>query len=670
MPRPINLLMTDRQRDLENYQTAPTLVNDAVPRIVELPGLLSAPQDESLAKIDGTALAPSCPAPLATAISDVKPISLDDIKPGSRIDDFEVIGLLGRGAFGAVYLARQVSLERHVALKVTAWQGGEGRKMARLEHENIVQVFSETAFDSRTRLLCMQYVSGPTLQAVLDELAECLPSERNGRKLLETIDRLVQRPAEFDPAAMRNRELLTQLDWVETVCWIGTRLAEALDYAHSHGVIHRDIKPGNIMLNQYGRPLLVDFNLAFQPLDASANKDHLGGTLAYMAPEHLEAFASHAEGPAQAIAQAADIYSLGVVLYQAASGSLPFTQTPGGKTRSEVLRALAAQRRELPPPLPAAQPRALDQVIARCMHPDPTQRFGSGRELSGALEGCRHYHAAEKAMPDVGRMRAAVMRHPALWLFVLALTPHIVASIINIIYNDIRIIHHLDNDAQKQVFPLIVLCYDLIGYFGGIVLALRVVLPVARAWPLAAGRLPGDRQQIDAARRIAATWPFWAGVIACLCWMPGGIVFPLALSVFGPLPLDAWAHLLISFVLSGLIAATYSMYFVEWITLCVTYPELWCDRQGFRATAAAELRSVPVYLRLLQVMAILIPLSGALLMVFTGVQDAAFRYLVASLIFLGVVGVPLALFTTGLLFQALAALAGSNETTSQPRGRR
>jgi serine/threonine protein kinase len=83
---------------------------------------------------------------------------------------------------------------------------------------------------------------------------------------------------------MRNRELLAKFDWVETVCWLGTRLAEALDFAHGHGVIHRDIKPGNIMLNQYGRPLLVDFNLALQQFDASAGDDHFGGTLAYMAP--------------------------------------------------------------------------------------------------------------------------------------------------------------------------------------------------------------------------------------------------------------------------------------------------------------------------------------------------------------------------------------------------
>ena len=647
--------------------TGPTLA------IAQLSGLLSLPQGESMVEPGGTGLAPSCPAVLATAFSD-KLISIDDVKPGTRIDDFEIISLLGRGAFGAVYLARQISLERQVALKITAWQGGEGRKMARLEHENIVQVFSETVFDSRTRLLCMQYVSGPTLQAVLDELAD-LPAAGSGQRLLDAVDRLVDRPTAFDPAAMRNRELLAGLDWVETVCWIGARLAEALDYAHSRGVIHRDIKPGNIMLNQYGRPLLVDFNLAFQQLDAADDDDRVGGTLAYMAPEHLDAFAPNAESPKEVIAQAADIYSLGVVLYQVATGSLPFTQMPGGKNKIEVLRATAAQRRKLPPPLPAELPYALDQVIARCLHPNPAQRFSSARDLSAALEGCRHYQAAEKAMPDFGRMRAAVMRRPALWLFILALTPHLVASFINILYNQIRIISHL-NEAQQAVFFRIVFWYDLIGYCGGIALALRVVLPVARAWPLAAGRLPGDREKIDAARRIAATWPLWAGGIACLCWMPGGVVFPLVLTIVsGSLALAAWVHLFISFVLSGLIAATYSMYFVEWITLCVTYPELWCDRQGFRATAATELRAVPACLRLLQVMAGLIPLMGAVLMMFMGPQELKveefefFRFLVISLIVLGLAGFTLALFTTGLLSQAWAALTGSNEVSLPRRGR-
>jgi eukaryotic-like serine/threonine-protein kinase len=636
-------------------------------------GLLSAPQG-SLDDI-GTAFAPSCPAHLSTAVADVKLVSIDDIQSGTRLDDFEIVSLLGRGAFGAVYLARQLSLERQVALKVTAWQGGEGRKMARLEHENIVQVFSETAYDTRTRLLCMQYVSGPTLQAVLDDLTGQPAANLSGQKLLDAIDRLVQRPAEFDPQALRNRELLARLDWVQTVCWIGAQLAEALDYAHSHGVIHRDIKPGNIMLNQYGRPLLVDFNLAFQPLDASAGSDRLGGTLPYMAPEHLEAFVPEAEAPAEAVAHAADIYSLGVVLYQTLGGRLPFTHTPAGKTKREILQALAADRRQLPLPLSAEIPRAVDQVVARCLHPDPSQRFHSGRELSAALEGCRHYQAAEAAMPDFGGMREMVMQRPALWLFVLALAPHIFGSVINILYNYIRIINNdispLSAD-QKTIFFRLVAIYNPIAFSIGIALAWRVVRPVVKAWPLVSGRLPGHRQQIDAARRTATTWPLWAGGLACGCWMTGGIVFPLAITLFSQsLSASNWGHLFISFSLSGLIAATYSMHFVEWVTLCVTYPRLWCDRQGFRATAAAELQSVPAYLRLLQVMAGMIPLISALLMIFVGpleLRDPYFRGLVGGLIILGMAGSYLSLFTTALLSQAWSALAGSSE--GSPPGRK
>jgi hypothetical protein len=156
--------------------------------------------------------------------------------------------------------------------------------------------------------------------------------------------------------------------------------------------------------------------------------------------------------------------------------------------------------------------------------------------------------------------------------------------------------------------------------------------------------------------------------------MPGGLVFPLVLTIVsGSLALGAWVHLLISFALSGLIAATYSMHFVQWIALCVTYPELWCDRQGFRATAAAELSSVPVYLRLLQVMAGLIPLIGAVVLTIVGPQDTekqSFKFLVSGLMVLGMAGFPLAMFATGLLSQAWTALAGSSEIPSRARGGR
>ena len=102
------------------------------------------------------------------------------LPPGAKIDDFEVVRLLGRGAFGHVYLARQLSLDRLVALKVSANRGSEGRTMARLEHAHIVQVYSEKVDEfSDQRLLCMQLVPGVGLEKIIGSLAMQLDVQRS-----------------------------------------------------------------------------------------------------------------------------------------------------------------------------------------------------------------------------------------------------------------------------------------------------------------------------------------------------------------------------------------------------------------------------------------------------------------------------------------------------------
>lgn len=625
----------------------------------------SSPELSSSPTFAATGVAPSCPPELPTA-SSAPPVDEPHVlRPNERIGDFEVLDVLGRGAFGVVYLAKQLSLDRQVALKVTTSLGSEGRKMAQLEHEHIVQVFSETVDAAgRQQLLCMQYVPGPTLQAVLEELHAADPATWSGAALLAVIDRLTRRPASFDPAAMRNRELLRGCDWIETVCWIGARLAEALDYAHTQGVIHRDIKPGNIMVSQYGRPLLVDFNLAFQPLEAAKDASNpFGGTLSYMAPEHLDAFNPEVQADRESVAEAADIYSLGVVLYQMLTGQLPFRKGPTG-SMGEILRAMAAQRRSDPPPLPSRCPRVLDQIISRCLHPEPRQRYGSGRELSAALEGYRRFHAAQKARPSSGRFRRIVLRHPFLWLLLLAFVPHFVATVINIAYNQIRIISHLTAD-QQTVFVRLVFSYDMVAYSIGAWLGLRVIVPVYGAWVESRAGRRVDARRIDPARIRSQSWPAWAAGLACLGWLPGGPIFALGLTLFaGTLPWHVSAHLIISFTISGLIALTYSMLFVQWISLCVFYPQLWCDVRDFGDTAAVELSPVPRRLRILQVLSGLIPLMGAALMTgmgpqeFTPAEYQSFRFLVTALICLGMAGFQLALFVTGLLSQSLAALTG------------
>jgi serine/threonine protein kinase len=134
-----------------------------------------------------------------------KPAPTDPLSlgPGGRIGEFIVERVLGKGGFGVVYLARQLSLDRYVALKVVAGEGcaadSEGRSLARLEHDNIVQVYSET-FEpvSGSRMLCMQYVAGTTLSTLTRELSKFRPGRWTGPDLLAVLDGLDLPPALFD----------------------------------------------------------------------------------------------------------------------------------------------------------------------------------------------------------------------------------------------------------------------------------------------------------------------------------------------------------------------------------------------------------------------------------------------------------------------------------------
>src|SRR5207245_11672213 len=159
-------------------------------------------------------------------------------EPGQRLDDFDLLQILGEGAFGRVYVARQVSLGRQVALKVLANSGNEARTMASLEHDHIIRVFAETVRDN-LRLLCMQYVPGTNLDAIVRLLAQSLPAAERPTRLmwdgcafLSAIDELSPQAAPLEPASLRDREFLSSCDFIEVVCWIGSRLAEALDHAH------------------------------------------------------------------------------------------------------------------------------------------------------------------------------------------------------------------------------------------------------------------------------------------------------------------------------------------------------------------------------------------------------------------------------------------------------
>jgi hypothetical protein len=197
-----------------------------------------------------------------------------------------------------------------------------------------------------------------------------------------------------------------------------------------------------------------------------------------------------------------------------------------------------------------------------------------------------------------------------------------------------------------------------------------LVLPVLRIWRRLDRTGPAEDLPVDEARRRVLRWPMWVVGLSCAGWLPGGVLFPVALHMLaGPLPPAVFGHFLLSFTISGLIATTYSLFAMQFIVLRVLYPGLWVDARQVRERAAAELRPLDRRLGLFQLTAGLIPLVGAVLMIGAGpdeLTDAGyqtFRVLVTALVGLGVLGFSVANAASRCLNQTLSVLGGRQRST-------
>jgi eukaryotic-like serine/threonine-protein kinase len=270
------------------------------------------------------------------------------LKPGDKLGSFEIVGMLGRGGMGEVYRARDLRLRREVAIKTLpssfaadrdrlARFEREARAASALNHPNIVSVH-DIGNEAGVSFIVSELVEGETLARAVERGPLSL------RKLIE----------------------------------VGTQIANGLAAAHEAGVVHRDLKPGNVMLTRDGRVKILDFGLARQ--DQATGTDsttvevsHPGailGTPGYMSPEQVRGEATDSRS---------DIFSLGVMLYEMASGKRAFS----GGSSVEVINAIL---REDPPELPAASPAALDRIVRRCIEKEPSRRFQSAADLGFALE--------------------------------------------------------------------------------------------------------------------------------------------------------------------------------------------------------------------------------------------------------------------------------------------
>jgi serine/threonine protein kinase/Flp pilus assembly protein TadD len=317
-----------------------------------------------------------------------------------------------------------------------------------LQHTNIVPIYSVHRANPY-QAVCMPYFGATTLADLLKNWRQRESLPESGKELVSTLcnrksitrqlhetnasQLLPTQPAAQPPAdnfalcvdqplpqlgegqATAILEMLQGLSFVQAVLWIGSRLADGLAHAHERGILHRDLKPANVLLTDEGQPMLLDFNVAEDTKlrSAAAAAAKVGGTLCYMAPEHLEAYS----GIPCTVDARSDIYSLGIILYEMVTRRDPFP-TPSGSL-SEVLPELIEQRKGSPPRLhcwnKAISP-AVESIVRHCLEPDPARRYQSAHELREDLD----LHRADlplKYAPEPSlreRAQKWVRRHPRL----------------------------------------------------------------------------------------------------------------------------------------------------------------------------------------------------------------------------------------------------------------
>ena len=303
----------------------------------------------------------------------------------TQLGDFRPLERIGSGGMGVVYRAKQLSLDREVALKIVRpdqlyFPGARERfareveAIARLHHPNIVPIFSVGA-EGAVPYFAMQLVSGPSIEEwLLDQASELSPRE----------------------LASANR--------VRQIAAMARDIANALAHAHRAGVIHRDVKPSNLMIDDEGRILLMDFGLASTGgSDTLTRTGALLGSLPYMAPEQLE-------GHSQAVGPQSDVYALGAVLYEMLSLEAPFDNDDGlHRLRSRILRGDAIPLRRRLPKLPWE----LSVIVAVCMDPAPRRRYATADELAADLDRFLMSQPIHARRPGLGlRGLRAVQRNP------------------------------------------------------------------------------------------------------------------------------------------------------------------------------------------------------------------------------------------------------------------
>ncbi len=307
---------------------------------------------------------------------------------GKRLGDYVLLREIGHGGMGVVYEARQVSLDRRVALKVlpfaavldskqTARFKIEAQAAAQLHHPNIVSVFA-IGVERGVHYYAMQYIDGQPLDLAIRQLREQLrpARQRKTSTAAPTTGDSTPLPSESTQKSLLTPRSTDTMEYFRTVAELGVQAARALHCAHEHGVVHRDVKPSNLLLDFQGKLWITDFGLARIQTDATLTRTgDVVGTMRYMSPEQ-------AAGQSVLVDHRTDVYALGMTLYELLTLCPAFSDEQG----PALLRRIEHDDPPHPSRLNPEIPADIENVVLKAISKSRDDRYATADELADDLQ--------------------------------------------------------------------------------------------------------------------------------------------------------------------------------------------------------------------------------------------------------------------------------------------
>jgi hypothetical protein len=505
----------------------------------------------------------------------LEPLELN-FEPGQTVDDFQLLTELGHGAFAQVFLARQISMERLVALKISKHTGSEPQTLAQLDHSHVVRVFDQrVSGDPPARLLYMEVVPGGTLFDVAKRVRGTPQKQRSGQLLLDVVDEHLGASGAAKPDGSMHRQWLAETPWPMVICRLGAQLAEGLAYAHSRGVLHRDIKPANVLLSTEGLPKLADFNVSYNGGRADEDPaEAFGGSLAYMSPEQLQACHPVLGGSPHLVRDQSDVYSLGVLLWELLCGRRPFDDGPSeGGSLAQIQRMIDrrhyADFSELCQKLPPDCPESLRKVLIKCLASRRSERYQSATEVAQALRLCLNPGTWKLLQEPRSLVTRFMLTWPIITVVIAGLLPNALAGRFNLLYNHHRI-GQMKVVGLKERFDTVQVVVNCIAFSLGIIVGIWAVRRVARLL---------GRDKPDTAVKGGKDVLFFGWFISRLTlaeWSIAGIIFPVAMNLGNKIPglVGFYSHFFISLALCGIAAAVFPYFLLTALAVRVYFPAL------------------------------------------------------------------------------------------------